>query len=291
MRESTIVLSWKIGDVTVTRLLEQEFPVVYSEKHPFMPSARPEALREISWLHPHYVTDEGYLRLSIHALLVDAPGLRLVVDTCVGNDRPRRMTGGRPLSTAFLRHLSDAGWSREGVDAVVCTHLHVDHVGWNTLLVDGRWAPTFPNARYLIGASEFEYWNAVEDGEHPAILADSVQPIFDAGLADLVEMNHRLSPEIRLKPTPGHTPGHVSVIIESGGETAIISGDAIHHPCQMAHPEWTLPFDNDPAGAVATRAALLEEVADQPILFIGTHFAAPTAGRVKRDGESYRLEG
>ncbi len=198
------MLSWKIGDVTITRLVEQEFPVVYSDKHPFMPDARPEALEAIPWLYPHYVTDEGYLRLSIHALLVDAPGLRLVVDTCVGNDRPRRMLGGRALSTGFLEGLAQAGWSREGVDAVVCTHLHVDHVGWNTMLA---------------------------------------------------------------------------------------GDDAIHHPCQMAHPQWTLPFDSDPQGAVATRTALLEEFADQPILFIGTHFAAPTAGRVTRDGRAYRLEG
>jgi len=285
------MLTWKIGDVTITRLLEQEFPVVFNEKHPFMPQARPEALRATPWLFPDYVTDEGYLRLSIHALLVDAPDLRLVVDTCVGNDRPRRMTGRRPLSTDFLQQLTDAGWAREGVDAVVCTHLHVDHVGWNTMLEDGRWIPTFPRARYLIGREEYRHWSAAGDEEQQTILADSVKPIFDAGLAELVEMDHRLSDEICLKPTPGHTPGHVSVIIRSRGETAIISGDAIHHPCQMAHPDWTLPFDSDPTGAVITRAALLEEVADQPILFIGTHFAAPTAGRVKRDGDVYRLEG
>ena len=236
------------------------------------------------------MTDEGYLRLSIHALLVDAPGLRLVVDTCVGNDRPRRMLGGRSLSTGFLERLADVGWTRDGVDAVVCTHLHVDHVGWNTMLEDGRWVATFPRARYLIGREEFRHWSAAADEEQQTVLTDSVTPIFDAGLAHLVETDHRLSDEIRLKPTPGHTPGHVSVVIQSKGETAIISGDAIHHPCQLAHPEWTLPFDTDPAGAVSTRSALLEEVADQPILFIGTHFAAPTAGWVTRDGEAYRLK-
>ncbi len=285
------MLSWKVGDVTITRLLEQELPIVHSEKYPFMPEARPEALKAIPWLHPHYVTAEGHLRLSIHALLVDAPGLRLVVDTCVGNDRPRRMMGGRSLSTGFLQGLTDAGWSREGVDAVVCTHLHVDHVGWNTMLEDGCWVPTFPNARYLIGRAEFEHWSVAGDEEHQTIMSDSVKPIFAAGLAELVEMDHRLSDEIRLRPTPGHTPGHVSVVIGSRGDTAVISGDSIHHPCQMAHPEWTVPFDSDPVGAAATRAALLEEIADQPILFIGTHFAAPTAGRVKRDGEHYRLDG
>jgi glyoxylase-like metal-dependent hydrolase (beta-lactamase superfamily II) len=115
--------------------------------------------------------------------------------------------------------------------------------------------------------------------------------VFDAGLADLVEMDHRLSDEVRLTPTPGHTPGHVSVAIDSRGERAIISGDAIHHPCQMAHPHWSPPFDSDPDASVVTRRALLEAVADQPILFIGTHFAAPTAGHVKRDGEGYRLDG
>jgi glyoxylase-like metal-dependent hydrolase (beta-lactamase superfamily II) len=290
MEEETMLV-WKIGDVTITRLVEQEFPVTYSEKHPFMPDARPEALAAIPWLYPDFVTAEGHLRLSIHALLVDSPGLRLVVDTCVGNDRPRRMLGGRSLSSAFLQHLTDTGWSRQSVDVVVCTHLHVDHVGWNTMMQDGHWVPTFPNARYLIGREEFEHWRTVDDGEHPAILADSIKPIFDAGLAELVEMDHRLSQEIHLKPTPGHTPGHVSVIIESQGETAIISGDAIHHPCQMAHPDWTLPFDSDPEAAVATRVALLEEVADQPILLIGTHFAAPTAGHVRRDGEAFRLYG
>jgi glyoxylase-like metal-dependent hydrolase (beta-lactamase superfamily II) len=158
------------------------------------------------------------------------------------------------------------------------------------MLEDGRWVPTFPNARYLIGRREFEHWSGEDNEEQQAILSDSVKPIFDAGLADLVEMNHRLSSEIHLKPTPGHTPGHVSVVIESRGETAIISGDAIHHPCQMAHPHWSPPFDTDPSGSVWTRRALLEEVADRPILFIGTHFAAPTAGRVKRDGDAFRLD-
>ena len=285
------MLSWKIGDVTIKRIVEIEMPVPHDERHPFLAEARPEALKEIPWLYPHYVTEEGHLRLSIHALLVEAPGLRLVVDTCIGNDRPRSITGRQPLSTGFLQQLTDAGWAPESVDAVICTHLHVDHVGWNTMLEGDRWVPTFPNARYLIGRREYAHWSAEGDEEAQTILSDSVKPIFEAGLVDLVEMNHRLSAEVRLKPTPGHTPGHVSVVIESGGEIAVISGDAIHHPCQMAHPHWSPPFDSDPVGSVTTRRALLEEVADQPVLFIGTHFAAPTGGRVKRDGDAFRLEG
>jgi glyoxylase-like metal-dependent hydrolase (beta-lactamase superfamily II) len=284
------MLSWRVGAVTITRIVEIELPIPYSERRPFLAEATPEALRRIPWLWPDYVTPEGYLRLSVHALLVEAPGLRLVVDTCIGNDRPRNITGNQPLATSFLADLEGAGWSREGVDMVVCTHLHVDHVGWNTMLEDGRWVPTFPNARYLIGRSEYDYWRGEGDADQQTILGDSIQPVFDAGLVDLVEMDHRLSPEIALVPTPGHTPGHVSVSIVSQGQRALITGDALHHPCQIAHPEWSPPFDTDRAASETTRRALLGEAADQPVLVIGTHFAAPTAGRVVRDGRTYRFE-
>ncbi len=111
-----------------------------------------------------------------------------MVDTCVGNDKQRGMLGGRSLSTPFLQHMADAGWSRESVDAVVCTHLHVDHVGWNTMLVDGKWVPTFPNARYLIGKTELAHWTGETDEEQQVILSDSTAPILDAGLAELVEL-------------------------------------------------------------------------------------------------------
>lgn len=285
------MLSWQVGAVKITRIVEMELPVAYDERRPFLSEARPEALAETPWLYPNYVTPEGHLRLSIHALLVEAPGLRLVVDTCIGNDRPRKFMGGQPLSTPFLNRLKEAGWSREGVDAVVCTHLHVDHVGWNTMLEAGRWVPTFPKARYLIGQAEYDHWSAEGDEEQQTILSDSIKPVFDAGLVDLVAMDHRLSDEIRLTPTPGHTPGHVSVAIESEGARALITGDAMHHPCQIAHPDWSPWFDSDQNASRVTRKALLESVADQPVLVIGTHFAAPTAGHVKRDGENYRFEG
>ena len=221
-------------------------------------------------------------------LLVEAPGLKLVVDTCVGNDRPREITGGEPLSTPFLQHLGEADWSRDGVDAVVCTHLHVDHVGWNTMLENGRWVPTFPKARYLIGRREYDFWCTYDDDEQQAMLGDSVKPIFDAGLAELVELDHVISPEIRLTPSIGHTPGHVSVMIESEGERAVITGDMTHHPCQMAHPDWSLG-DDDPKVAALTRSRLFAEWADQTILVIGTHFATPTAGHVLRDGAAFRF--
>ncbi|MFM5893339.1 MAG: MBL fold metallo-hydrolase, partial [Novosphingobium sp.] len=230
------------------------------------------------------------LLLSIHALLVEAPGLRLVVDTCIGNDKPRRLLGGAALSTRFLESMAEAEWSRDNVDAVVCTHMHVDHVGWNTMLEGGAWVPTFPKARYLFSRTEFDHWNAHEDEGQRQILADSVQPILDAGLAHFVPSDHRLSDEVRLIPSEGHTPGHVSVFIESEGARAAITGDMSHHPCQMPHPDWSPAFDEDPAQAAQTRARLFGEWADGEVLVIGTHYAGPTAGYVRREGEAFRFE-
>ncbi|HWF77989.1 MAG TPA: MBL fold metallo-hydrolase, partial [Caulobacteraceae bacterium] len=220
------MLSWRIGRVTVTRVVEIEFNTRYRADAPFIPEATPEALKSTPWLYPNFVRPEdGALKVSIHALLVEAPGIRLIVDTCLGNDKPRGLVGGKPLATSFLEDLKAAGWARETVDLVLCTHLHVDHVGWNTMLVDGAWVPTFPNARYLMGRQEYSHWIVEAEGEAPAIMNDSVKPVFDAGLVDLVEMDHRISPELRLTPTTGHTPGHVSLLIESEGERAMITGD------------------------------------------------------------------
>jgi glyoxylase-like metal-dependent hydrolase (beta-lactamase superfamily II) len=284
------MLSWKIGDVKVTRVVEMDLPIPYSPKTPFLREATPDALSEMTWLYPHFVKPDGTMLLSIHALAVEAPGLKLVVDTCIGNDKARSMLGGEALQTSFLEQMKEIGFGRDQVDAVVCTHLHVDHVGWNTMREGGKWVPTFPKARYLIGAKEFAHWRAVEQDETMAIMADSVQPIFDAGLADEVEMDHRISPEIRLIPTTGHTPGHVSVVIESKGQTAVITGDMLHHPAQIGRPDWTPAFDSDKDASRATRKAMFKDWADKPILVIGTHFATPTAGHIKKDGAAYRFE-
>jgi len=284
------MLSWQIGAVQITCVVETIIP--FPDGFLF-PEATPKALKAVPWLFPHFVKEDGTLFASVHALLVEAPGLRLVVDTCIGNDKPRQLLGlldGKPLATPFLQRLADVGWSRESVDMVLCTHLHVDHVGWNTMLVDGKWVPTFPKARYLIGKREFEHWSDTGHEEQQALLGDSVRPIFDAGLVDLVEMDHRISPEVRLRPTPGHTPGHVSVMIESEGQSAVITGDVTHHPCQMAHPEWATTYDSDTEAATAIRAKMFAEWADEPILVVGTHYPAPTAGHVKRDGAAFRFE-
>ena len=281
--------SWQIGKMKISCIVEIVLPVAYYKKYPFMREATPQALQEIPWLYPDFVSPDGVLQLSIHALLVEAPGLRLLVDTCIGNDKPRKITGNESLHTEFLQDLKAAGCPREAIDIVVCTHLHVDHVGWNTMKDGDRWVPTFPNARYLIGRREYEYWSADTSEDQVPVMEDSVTPIFDSGLADLVESDHIVSPHVRLFPTPGHTPGHVSVMIESEGETAMITGDTMHHPCQIARPDWSVTFDEDPPAAASCRKSLLEDVADSSVLVIGTHFASPTAGKIIRDGDTYKL--
>ena len=156
--------------------------------------------------------------------------------------------------------------------------------------VQDRWQPTFPNARYLLGRDEYDYWSKSESEDQMPVMEDSIAPIFKAGLVDLVETNHRISDEIRLVPTAGHTPGHVSVVIESAGEKALITGDMMHHPCQIARPHWTVSFDEDQEVAARCRANVLKELADSPTLVIGTHFAAPTAGKVVSDKDGYRFD-
>ena len=277
---------WRIGDVKVSRVVEME---VAGGTRFILPDATRDACRPYRWMHPHFMDDAGNLVMSIHALVVDTGVCRIVVDTCIGNDKERDIPAWSHLQTGFLEDLAAAGYARETIDTVLCTHLHVDHVGWNTMLVDGQWLPTFPNARYLVAEQEWSYWRDV--AASGPVLADSVRPVIDAGLVDFVPTDHRLCEEVWLEPTPGHTPGHVSVRIASAGEQALITGDCIHHPCQMTRPDWCSSADYDQAAARRTREALLERHVDGDTLVIGTHFATPTAGYVKRrDGGGYWLE-
>ena len=278
---------WKIGDVTVTRVVEIEATGGMSR---VIPDAKRERLQEIPWMYPHFADENGRMRGAIHALIVETPDRTIMVDTCVGNDKERGNPAWNQLQTEFLGDMEKAGYVLDVIDTVLCTHLHIDHVGWNTMLVDGKWVPTFPKARYLIGQVEFAHWQADTDEDQVAVMTDSVLPVFDADLVDLVETNHKISDEISLIPTVGHTPGHVSVMIKSNGEEAMITGDFIHHPCQFAHPEWSSSFDTDPVQSAQTRREIFDKFADTPTLIIGTHFATPTAGHLKRDGDAYRLD-
>ena len=279
------MLTWQVGDVRITQLVEL---TTASLGPHLLPQATPEALAQLSWIEP-FVDDASRLVLSMHSLILESEGQTLMVDTCIGNDKPRTYPRWNLMQSDFMERLRGAGFHEDRVDTVLCTHMHVDHVGWNTRLVDGRWEATFANARYLFAESEWEHWRE-EEHEYGPVIEDSVQPIFDAGLADLVESNHRVTDEVWLEPTPGHTPGHVSVHIASRGEEAVITGDMIHHPCQIAHPHWSSTADHDEAMSATTRAGFLERYADRPVLIIGTHFAAPTAGHVVRDGDTFRLD-
>jgi glyoxylase-like metal-dependent hydrolase (beta-lactamase superfamily II) len=279
---------WRIGRVTVTKVVELE---VTGGSRFILPQATREAILPIAWLFPHFADEAGRLKMSIHALVVETPSHRIIVDTCLGNDKEnRRIPTWNRLQTSFLADLAAAGYPRETIDTVLCTHLHVDHIGWNTMLRDGQWIPTFPNARYLFGRVEFAHWTG-ESGraDMAPIVADSVRPVADAGLVDLVETDHRVCDEVSLVPTIGHTPGHVSVRIASQGEEALITGDFMHHPCQIARPEWSSTADSDPDQARRTRKRMLAELSQRPVLVIGTHFAGPTAGRIVRDGDAFRL--
>ena len=282
-------MKWRIGEVTVTKIVELE---VTGGSRFILPQATPEAVLPIAWLQPDFADERGRLKMSIHALVVETPSRRIIVDTCLGNDKEnRRIPTWNNLQTSFLADLAAAGYPRETIDTVICTHLHVDHVGWNTMLVDGHWVPTFPNARYLMGRVEFEHWRSRHEREDMrAVLADSVTPVWDGGLVDLVETDHRICGEVSRVPTRGHTPGHVSVRIASQGEEGLITGDFMHHPCQIACPDWSSTADGDPVEARLTRERMLTRLVNTPILVIGTHFAGRTAGRVARDGAAFRLE-
>ncbi len=278
---------WKIGDVVITRVVEME---TTSKATFVLKDGSPENIRSVPWLRPHFANQDGKVIMSVHAFVIESPGHRMVVDTCIGNDKRRAFPGWNMLQLPFLADLEKAGFARDSIDRVLCTHLHVDHVGWNTMLAGGKWVPTFPRARYLIGRKEWEHWSKTSEPDTRELLDDSVRPVFDAGLADLVESDARITDEIRLEPTPGHTPGHHSVRISSRGQEAVITGDLMHHPVQLAHPEWGSHFDSDFNEAIATRRAFMERYGDQPILVLGTHFATPSACLIVRDGNAWRLE-
>jgi glyoxylase-like metal-dependent hydrolase (beta-lactamase superfamily II) len=276
-------MRWTVGEVVVTKVVEmvQKVPVAG-----LLPSATPAALEaHARWLRPHFLDEEGCTDLSIHALVVESAGQVILVDTCVGDRAIPGMDGLRGPAE-FPERLADAGFPVEEVDVVCCTHLHFDHVGWNTMMVDGTWVPTFPNARYLFCREEVEHWIA-EPGGYALNVPDTVTPIVDAGLVDLVEPDHVLTDEVRLVPTPGHSPGHVSVLIRSAGEQALITGDATHHPVQWAEPDWGMAGDWDGAMGAETRRRLRDEHGRAGTLVLGTHYASPSAGRLVGDGDAW----
>ena len=279
-------MTWQIGDVKITRVAElggAPFPGTF-----MFAQASPELVLRHAWLKPHFAHEDGRLFGSIHSFVIESGKRRIIVDTCVGNDKTRTVRAWNLLQGPFLDDLALAGFPAQTIDTVLCTHLHVDHVGWNTRLVNGKWVPTFPNARYLFGRKEWAYWSA-EQSRDGDVMGDSVRPIVDAGLAELVDTDHVLTADVRLEPTPGHTPGHVSVRISSRGKEAVITGDLMHHPLQCAEPDLANNFDVDADAARRTRRDFLARCANRPVLVLGTHFAPPTGGWVVDADRAWRL--
>ena len=279
--------SWQVGDVTVTRIVELwDFQ---DNINMTMPEATAEEVVAMEWLHPHYATPDGKQRMNFQGFVVQAPGRTIVVDSCIGAGRQRDFDVFCDLPEGFLEDLESLGITREEVDTVMCTHLHFDHVGWNTYKDSdtGEFKPTFPNARYLFGKTEYEAWqNTIRhDGHHTDThLVECVDPIVALGMADFIEPNHIIADGIYCEPSHGHTPGHVHVRISSKGEEAVITGDLMHHPMQCAMPHRAATFDMDKEAGRATRMGFVNKYSDSGVLVIGAHFAEPTAGHIRTHG-------
>jgi len=286
------IRKWQIGDVEVVRIVE-----IDAHQDPFtMLSAdfTPEIAKRHMWLAPNFMTPDGIMKISFQCFVVRSGNERIMIDTCIGNDREREFPVFSNLQGPFLEDLAAAGYPRATITKVLCTHLHSDHVGWNTMKVGDKFVPTFPNARYLFGRKEYDAWKAMKtdpnnhhDMRH---IVDAVEPVMEAGLVDFIEPAAALTSEIGLFPTPGHTPGHVSVKIRSRGQEAVITGDMMHHPLQLAEPDFANNFDFDKDKALATRKDFYKSVADKDVLVIGTHFCDPTSGYVVRDGKAWKLK-
>jgi glyoxylase-like metal-dependent hydrolase (beta-lactamase superfamily II) len=278
-------MHWTFGKVKITKIVELE--TVGSTRF-ILPLASNEEIQKLPWLIPHFATEEGRLKMSIHALVVETPTRRIVVDTGLGNDKEgRKVPTWNNRRDPFLDTMTAAGFAPDSIDTVLCTHLHVDHVGWNTRLEAGKWVPTFAHARYVFGKTEYEHWRDHSDeSDKLAVFDDSVKPIAEAGKADLVASDARVCDEIALIPTPGHSPGHMSLHIQSDGEQALLMGDVAHHPCQMAHLDWSSTADSDPVQSIVTRRELFARFADTPTLVIGGHF---NAGHIRRDGDAFKF--
>jgi glyoxylase-like metal-dependent hydrolase (beta-lactamase superfamily II) len=281
---------WKIGDVEVARIVEVnnwEDDIAM-----LLPDGKAEFVQKFPWLLPHFATPAGKMLISFQCFVLKSRDKRVMIDTCIGADRQREFPVFCNLQTTFLEDLAHAGFPRDTINTVMCTHLHFDHVGWNTQLVNGKWVPTFPKARYLFGKQEYDHWQHLRDtgGYHNVDhLADSIDPIVQAKLAEFVGTDYRLTDEVWFEPTPGHTPGHVSVHIRSRGEEAVITGDMMHHPIQFAVPDIHGNFDMDKEVGAKTRRGFIERYADKKVMIIGSHFCGPTAGWIVRDGAAWRL--
>jgi glyoxylase-like metal-dependent hydrolase (beta-lactamase superfamily II) len=277
----------RIGEIEIWRILEINGPFMAPEA--LFPNGGPNMRAIIEARVPGQLcVQTRHLILPIQGFLLKTPEHVILVDACVGNDKTNtgRADWHQRSGTRFKAALSAAGVGPQDVDYVLCTHLHVDHVGWNTRLEDGRLVPTFANARYLISAAdEAEYSAQPTDS-----FSESVLPVIEAGQAEMVQPGHMLGDHITLFPTPGHTPGHVSIRLKSGSAEAVITGDALHSAVQCWHPEWHFKYDADPERAESSRRSILTMAAETGCTVLGSHFRLPSIGRVRGDAGGFRWE-
>jgi glyoxylase-like metal-dependent hydrolase (beta-lactamase superfamily II) len=279
---------WQVGDITITSVVEDE--TLHIPPELFFPDATAADVLRHDWLQPDYADADGNIGLRVQATVIRQPGRTVLVDPCVGNLKPRPVFFWDQQEWPFLERLADAGVGVTDVDAVVHTHLHADHVGWGTQLVDGAWVPTFTRAPHLYTERELAW---CELGDNPGtenVYADSVAPVIAAGLSEIVAEDADLGDGLRLEPSTGHTPGHVSLWIESQGETAIVTGDFLHHPVQCSEPHLAEVGDFDVEQARATRRRMLSRIAETGALMFGTHFSGQPAGRLVAAGDAWRFE-
>jgi glyoxylase-like metal-dependent hydrolase (beta-lactamase superfamily II) len=279
------------GDIAIDRIVELEVP--FSAALSFLPDLRPEILDEHrSWLTPRALDPQGNLIFCFQSYVVRTPHHTILIDSCVGNHKDRTAFPAMHMKSddTYMRALKSAGLTVDDIDFVLCTHLHFDHVGWNTRLADGRWVPTFPNARYLFAQREYAHWTEQHAKTPVACIADSVLPIVEAKQAELVRSDHALDDHVRLLPTPGHTPDHFSVCLGRGRDDAIITGDVLHSPLQARYPELSMRADFDRKQAAVTRRSLLERCCDTGTLCCTAHFPTPSAGRITRWDDGFRCQ-
>jgi len=288
------VKTTRIGEFQVSRVADFCGPAF--DPTEFFPDFDPEILREHKALLGPELVDpvSGKLVFSFHSFVVRTPRHTILIDACIGNDKDR---AARPqwhrMRTSFLDDLAAAGVRPEEVDYVMCTHLHWDHVGWNTRLRDGSWVPTFPNAKYVMARREFSHWQGVhERGEatpHATAFGDSILPVVKSGQSVLVDDDYALDDGLWLEGAPGHTPGNVVIHARSGQDRGLFVGDVLHHPIQLLKPEWSTRACSDMDLSRRTRTRLVEQYADSDTLILPAHFPPPTAGHIRRRGRAYHF--
>jgi glyoxylase-like metal-dependent hydrolase (beta-lactamase superfamily II) len=279
-----------IGDVSIDQVVEQRGPSFAPEF--LFPDWDPVVLEgHRKLMVPDCFNEqEGRLISSIHSWVLRTPHHTILIDSCAGNHKRRpSLPRFHQLNLPFLERLNDTGISPEEVDYVMCTHLHVDHCGWNTRLLNGRWVPTFPNAKYVFSKAEYEHWqrSAGSEGVNAGVYEDSVLPVVESGQMELVEGECMAGAGLLFQPTPGHTAGHVAIALQSGGHRAIFSGDVMHQPLQVFYPDWNSAFCEHAELARSSRRWLLEHAAETRATVFTGHFAATSAGRITRRGDGF----